>query len=347
MPVQFPHIDDLSSSEGLEAIVGLVRSIERVPLATVGFSQARHERLTVHRFDGSDLRFVLKQFSLTSSWTAYRTGDAIGREAALLTEPALAGVWQAFRNPYRAFAVEGDEVGLLMTDLTDVLLPDAGPSLDRIQEDAFLGSLAALHARFWESDALRTAWLAPLSVRFHILHPTSGSEEMKRTAVAPVFALVRRGWEIALQTVPASIAVWLQQPAEEIAQSFSHLPRTLLHGDTKVANFGFHPGGAVTAFDWATMGRGPATIDLGYCLAINAAKLGRDKESVISRYRSLLQAGLGRPVLEPVWQDMVTAAVAAGAGMLLWSKALALDDGVPGAAAEWNWWVTELVRRLG
>jgi hypothetical protein len=33
--------------------------------------------------------------------------------------------------------------------------------------------------------------------------------------------------------------------------------------------------------------------------------------------------------------------------MLLWSKALALEAGAPGAAAEWAWWVAELERRLG
>jgi hypothetical protein len=43
---------------------------------------------------------------------------------------------------------------------------------------------------------------------------------------------------------------------------------------------------------------------------------------------------------------MVTAGIAAGAGMLLWSKALALAEGAPDAAAEWDWWVGELERRL-
>jgi aminoglycoside phosphotransferase (APT) family kinase protein len=206
--------------------------------------------------------------------------------------------------------------------------------------------LAALHARYWESDALQTLWLAPLRARFHILHPSSGIEELKRPSPAPVFLLVQRGWELALQTVPGRIATWLQRPAEEIAREFSYLPQTLLHGDTKVANFGFYPGGELAAFDWATMGRGPATIDLGYCLAINSRRLGRDKADVISRYRELMEQSLGWRILDDRWEDMVTAGVAAGAGMLLWSKALALADGAPGAADEWVWWVTELERRL-
>ena len=347
MSVQFPHLDDLSKPARLEEIVGPVRSIERTPLATVGFSQASHERMTVHLENGSQIELVLKQFSLDATWTAYRTGDAVGREAALLMEPALGGVWKVFRDPYRAFAVESGEVGLLMTDLTDALVPDDGTPLTDAQEDAFLGSLAALHARFWESDALLIPWLAPLSARFRILHPDSSAEEMNRAVVPPVFTLVQRGWEIALRNLPAWLATLLRRPAEETAADFSHLPQTLLHGDTKVANFGFHAGGELDAFDWATMGKGPATVDLGYCLAINSAKLPHSKEHLLTRYRHLLEHELGRQLQRETWDDMVTVAIVAGAGMLLWSKALALDAGTPGAADEWNWWVTRLAQCLG
>lgn len=346
LPVQFPRIDDLSSLNGLREIVGPAVSIEREPWATVGFSQARHERLTVYLKNGAQERLVLKRFTPAETWTAYRTGDSVGREAALLMEPGLAGVWGVFRNPYRAFAVEAGEVGLLMSDLTDWLVPDDSSVITTVQEDAFLRSLASLHARFWQSEALRAPWLAPLSARFHILHPTAGTEELKRRSAAPVFGLVQRGWEIALQKLPAHIAIQLQRPAERIAGDFSHLPQTLLHGDSKLANFGFYASGEVAAFDWATMGRGPATVDLGYCLAINSAKLPGDKANVMGRYRYLLERGLKRQLPAEKWKDMERLAIVAGAGMLLWSKALALDAGAPGAAVEWNWWVTELERRF-
>ena len=347
MSIQFSRIDDLSSREGLKEIVGQVESIAHQPLATVGFSQAQHERLTVQLSTGSSTSLVLKRFNLTTTLTAYRTGDTVGREAALLIEPTLAGIWEVFRNPYRAFAVEGQEVGLLMTDLTGSLVADDGAVVTAAQEDDFLRSLASLHARFWESSALRVSWLAPLSARFHILHPTAGIEELTRPRVAPVFGLVGRGWEIALQVLPARIASLLQRPAESIAGDFSHLPQTLLHGDTKLANFGFYPNGELAAFDWATVGKGPATVDLGYCLAINSAKLPGAKESIIARYRYLLETELPRPIPAATWDELVTLAIVAGAGMLLWSKALALDARAPGATAEWDWWVAALERRVG
>lgn len=344
---QLRSIDDLCSPATLGEIVGAVQAIERTPLTTVGFSQARLERVSVQRRDRRWVHFILKRFTPAATWTAYRTGDTVGREAALLLEPALAGVWGVFRNPYRGFALEGGEVGLLMEDLSAILLPDDATPMTSSQEDALLRSLAALHARYWESEALSLAWLAPLAARFHILHPTSGREEMARPDVAPVFALVHRGWELALRNVPARLAELLQQPAEVTASQYVHLPQTLLHGDTKIANFGFGANGEIAAFDWATMGRGPSTVDLGYCLAINAARFARPREDVIARYRAFLAAMLEAPPSDELWHEMVTAAIVAGAGMLLWSKALAVESGSPGAAVEWTWWVTELERRLG
>ena len=345
--MRLPRVDDLSTPGGLEGIVGAVRHVDRVPLETAGFSGARHERLTVQLHDGAHVQLVIKRFSLVSSWTAYRTGDVVGREAALLSDAAFGGIWEIFRSPYLAYATEGDDVGLLMTDLSDVLLPEGGAQLTVVQADRFIESLAALHGRFWESDVLETDWLAPPAVRFHILHPAAAEEEGRRSAAPPLFALVGRGWEQALSAVPPRVAACLRRPAAASAGDFAHLPQTLLHGDTKVANFAFFPNGAIAAFDWATMGRGPAAFDLGYCLAINTAVLPVVKETVLARYRSALEATLGRRLPDGLWRDLVSAAVMAGAGMLLWSKALALDARAPGAADEWAWWVGELERRVG
>lgn len=55
----------------------------------------------------------------------------------------------------------------------------------------------------------------------------------------------------------------MDAPAFELSWLWDGLPRTLLHGDARVANFALLPGQRVTAFDWALIGAGPATIDLG------------------------------------------------------------------------------------
>ena len=119
-----------------------------------------------------------------------------------------------------------------------------------------------------------------------------------------------------------------------------------MHGDAKVANFALLPGRRVAAFDWQLLGKGPATLDLGWYLAVNSGRLARPKEHVIARYRDLLESRLTRPLSNLLWERMVSVGVMSGALMLLWAKALSLEEsGSPQAAEEWNWWVTQLSHR--
>jgi aminoglycoside phosphotransferase (APT) family kinase protein len=120
------------------------------------------------------------------------------------------------------------------------------------------------------------------------------------------------------------------------------LPRTLVHGDCKVANFALLAGGGVAAFDFAMLGAAPPAIEVGWYLAVNATRLARPREAFLARYRELLREARGADLDEVAWQLLVRAAVLAGALMLLWSKALAFEGGAERAQAEWRWWVDRL-----
>jgi len=117
-----------------------------------------------------------------------------------------------------------------------------------------------------------------------------------------------------------------------------------VHGDAKVANFAIAPDGRVAAFDWAVVGAGPCTIDVGWYLAVNASRLTSGKERALHRYRTLLENARGEPVPDPVWRRLEEVAITCGARMLLLSKALALDSGRAGAHEEWAWWADRLDR---
>jgi aminoglycoside phosphotransferase (APT) family kinase protein len=128
-----------------------------------------------------------------------------------------------------------------------------------------------------------------------------------------------------------------------LAAACAGLPATLLHGDAKVANFAILPSGRVAAFDWQLLGTGPATLDIGWYLAVNASRLTRPKEQVLARYRDLLESCLATHLPDALWHRLVSLGILCGALMLLWSKALALEEsGSPAAAAEWDWWVARL-----
>ena len=347
-PVRLPSIDALSDPDALTAVVGPVASIERSPLVTLGYTYTGNtlEKLDLRLESGGRQTLVLKRTVNTLNWPAWRSGDAVGREAALLAEPALTGVWEVLECPYRAFAVSGGDAGLLMDDLSDHLLPDIDEPIAVADEDMLLSALAALHARFWESDVLRLPWLAAPVVRFALLGPQSATEEARRPSPDVFFDDVRRGWAMAFSRLPPNVTDLLSREASVLAAVCAGLPSTLLHGDAKVANFALLPGRRVTAFDWQLLGAGPATLDLGWYLAVNAGRLARPKEHVIAHYRDLLESHLTHPLSNLLWERMVSIGILSGALMLLWAKALSLEEsGSPHAAEEWNWWVTQLRHR--
>jgi hypothetical protein len=334
--------DVLTGVDLLATLLGPIASVERHRLGTVGYSGATHERIDAQLRSGERRSLVCKRVCLAVDVTAGRTGDTLGREAALLGEPALAGVWDVFAFPYLACSAKGGEIGLLMTDLAEYLLPDVDEPLTEGEEDTIISSLARLHARFWGAEVLAIPWLNPPERQFALLGPSAGAEEAGFRA-APAFRdAVRRGWDLALTRLPAAVADQLRQPAEAFAHECATLPRTLLHGDAKVANFALLGDGRVAAFDWALIGAGPCTLDLGWYLAVNAGRLARTKEEVIERYRTRLEAELGCAIPSETWERLLSTGLLCGAAMGLWEKALAVESGAPGASAEWDWWLGQL-----
>jgi len=206
-----------------------------------------------------------------------------------------------------------------------------------------LGALAALHARFWNSPALDRGWLVTPSDYCEMLGPAvAGDASAIATLSFHLQEGVPSGWTSAMPKLGGAAAAKLTCSGSDHQRAWQDLPRTLVHGDAKVANFAIPPGGRVSAFDWAIAGAGPCTIDIGWYLAVNASRVNGSKERLLDRYRTLLEEARGEPVDDRTWGRLEEVAVICGARMLLWSKALALDAGRPGADAEWGWWVDRL-----
>jgi hypothetical protein len=335
----------LADLAALGGLLGPVETVRRSRLeAGASLTGNRLERIEARLAGGRTRRLVLKRIQPAESWIARRTGDAAGREARLLDEPALAPCWEVFDCPYLAYAQRAGEIGLLMDDLSADLAPVGTAPLDAASEDRLIAALAALHARFWErpghAPARALGWAVQPRQRFGLFHPDDLDEP------APVFELARRGWAEARRRLPSRQAELLGRPPAELARLGEELPWTLMHGDCKFANFAWRPDGRVAAFDWEGVAVGPAALELGYYLAINAARLPRSKEAVLASYRRRLAAALGEPVGDARWERTEALAVLAGANLLLWQKALPLLEPAPSAAAvaEWEWWLAALER---
>ena len=340
-PVRVVAPDDLLQPAVLEGLLGPITSLSVQPLQNHGYSGALLQRLQVQLSRGGCQRLIHKRVRLAEDWTAYRSEDALGRQAALLAEPRLQAVWDVLACPYRAYAAANGEVGLLMADLTRWLLPDVDAPLSIGQEDQLLSALASLHARYWQSDVLDLEWLARPAQIMRVLGPEAPQLDVGRP-LEPLFELVRAGWAAALARLPERLAHWLLLPADDtVRQLATGLPLTLLHGDAKVANFALLPTG-VAVLDWSWVGAGPCTLDLGWYLAVNAGRLARPKAAVIRSYRGRLERALGTTLPDELWSRLLAFGVLAGARLLLWQKALALEAGSPRAADEWAWWLLAL-----
>jgi len=311
-------------------------------LQTAGFTAAVHERLDITLVSGARRSLVVKRVNVAADWTASRTGDRAGREALLLDSPSFDAVWQEVASPYLAFWRDGGNIGLVMEDLAPALLPDARLPLEETTEDALLGAIASIHARFWCSPVLDATWLAAPHHYLGLLDERGTPGEGPGSLPAALGQRVSLGWAAAQRHMPPSVARLLSVPAVAMADEWSHLPRTLLHGDVKVANFAMVPDGRVAAFDWAMTGAGPCTIDLGWYLGVNASRLARPADAVIARYRNLLARAMQETLPDALWDSLVRVAVITGARMMLWSKALALEAQGAGAREEWSWWLDHL-----
>jgi hypothetical protein len=341
-PVQLDGLADLTDGGSLKALLGPVVGIELEPLPTVSYSGSRHRRMRVTRVGAPELRLVLKLTSATQDWV-HRMSDARRcREAELLRATELAGIWSVFACPYIAFAEEGPQTGLLMHDLGAHLFANVREPIAQEEEDLLLRSLARMHALFWARTLASVGWMATLETFHTLMGPNLVGHACESLLPEGLRANVIGGWREALARAPTRVAAHLRTPTAELLQAWRTLPNTVIHGDVRVSNFAVLPGQRVAAFDWALIGWAPASVDLGWYLAVNASRLARPKEKVIAAYRAFLEMQLGLPFSPVEWKTFEGSAIEIGARMLLWAKANALAAGSPGGSAEWEWWMERL-----
>ena len=95
----------MTNPEAIATITGAVSSIHKTLLSGNGYSDATLEHIDVKLTSGSTKSFILKYIRLNSDWLSQRTKDTVGREAAILDEDSLLGIWESVGCPYVAFAM--------------------------------------------------------------------------------------------------------------------------------------------------------------------------------------------------------------------------------------------------
>lgn len=335
-------ISQLTDHDFLTALFGPVRNMERQPLKTSGFSGSAHEKIILEIENGETISLILKHIYPSQDMTIWRSGNINDREVMLLDDKEMVEVWDIFQSPYIAYAIEDSHSALLMHDVSKKLFPDVREPILVEQEDAILHTLAQMHAYYWQHDVLSKSWLAKQNIFFSFLGPLAPAEEKAAGRNHPIFELVQNGWDLALQFLPADIRDFvLNPPVEKMTKG---LAKTLIHGDSKLANFAIMSDNKICAFDWAMAASASPACELGWYISVNASRLARSKEEVMNRYREFLQTELNFAIETRTWDQMVSVALLTGVETLLWNKALNLQKNIAGAKEEWNWWANNIRR---
>ncbi len=315
----------------------LAAATSRVPLAgTDGKSGSWLERIEV---DGST--YVVKHQSIADDWLMHTAGDEVfwvhrlWRDGFFDALPA--DIDAAIRDMAPETAPGTDPDGGAPADRLAILLDDVGPSLipegddpvDGATHAGLIDSMASLHATFWDwRDHLG---LQTMRQRLLMFAPATIAPELLVDDVPVPIRVAADGWRLLPDVAPALAAVVLplhDEPAP-LLDAIAATPSTFLHGDWKMGNLGRHDDGRTVLLDWAYLGRGPATWDLQWYLALNRARLPESKEQTTERYRRALE---GHGVDTASWFDQQLALTTIGIMVVFgWEKAV-------GDADELAWW---------
>jgi Phosphotransferase enzyme family len=307
--------------------------VEEEPLVHDGWSGARITRLT--RDDGA--RFVLKRDSLARDWIARVTDDDAELREALLVR-AAPELPAPVRLPHLAAARDGDEVALLMPDLTGTLLRWESP-VDVATVDRVLEALAALHRDPWHVTLSGAFPWTDLPTRVLLL--TRRSAARYEAEGLPVGERFRLGWDsFDRHASPAARALVERITATPgpLIRGLAQLPVAGLHGDLKLGNAGLADGGTVYLIDWQMTLVAPIAVELGWFLVCNVAGVPLAPDETLERYRIL--AGLAD---DERWAAERDLAIITGLLLRGWRKgydadaALTLPNGWT-ATEDLAWW---------
>ena len=170
---------------------------------------------------------------------------------------------------------------LLLEDIGDA---EPGDQLTGVSPErcaTVLGSIAKMHAAFWNSEAVENRfWLMPLSIDTRIRH---GLFRDSQPAFRERFAhLVDDDFGRAL--------AWVEKNGIAAVRTLQQgAPVTLLHCDLRLDNVAFRDGEPIV-FDWQLVRRGPAAYDVAYFLSGASPDLTREDEAGLLRgYHAALE----------------------------------------------------------
>jgi hypothetical protein len=256
----------------------LGRVVRREALAADGKSGTSLERAWL----GDGTRLVIKHVDPEADWIMQATGD----------DCRVVGLWDEGAFAAMPASIDHAMLGVARTDSgAMVVMRDVGPALfdrrgtpTREEHRRILRAVSDLHETFRDT---RPEHLCSLATRCTFLAPVMWEPFVGRYVIA---RLAVDGWsrfhDVAAPDVAAAVAAIHDDPSA-LVEALGRRPATLLHGDLKMDNLGL-VADRLVAIDWGTLTSwAPPAIDYAWYIAINAAALGIDHDSLLSDVRDV------------------------------------------------------------
>lgn len=311
--------------------------------------------LKVETNGGRGPRYVLKRISPEWDWIMRATSDDRARAVVSWQTGLLDRLPPSAVHGVIACARDGSGWAILMRDVGAGLIPSGDGVMDVPDNERFLGTMAAIHATFWnQPEAVDPALgFCELRHRYTELSPETGRREADRGSLATIPKLLLEGWPLLGTMVDPAVArvigALLEDP-QPLCDALSRFPQTVVHGNLKLGNLGIirsrRP--RVVILDWEVVGPAPPAVDLAWYLAVNSARLPVPKEDAIHFYRRSLAEHLGAGFDRSWWEPQLELALLGAFLQLGWAKAIGAARGTTDVIrarerAELAWW-SERVR---
>ena len=200
--------------------------------------------------------------------------------------------------------------GLALEDLgaREARFPNVTEPVTQDQIRGVLDTLAALHARFWQSPRFAgdLSW-----VQTHI------AGDVAALMNGPATAYIQ--YEIDTENFKRELVQRLRTSGPELLAGVqavqrhqSTLPQTLLHGDTHIGNTYLLPDGTGGLLDWQLMVRGHAIHDVSYliCTGLSIGDRRTHERALLAYYLDRLGShGAAVPAFEDAWREFRRALV--------------------------------------
>ncbi|HUG17069.1 MAG TPA: hypothetical protein VMM78_18825, partial [Thermomicrobiales bacterium] len=192
----FPSIDAMLDPAVLSSLLG--RDVSGVRRVERGVESSAYSGSTLTGIevvaDSETVRLLLKPVSRAWDYFMRVTGDDSGREALVWTTGLLDRLPPELTHAYIACARHDDGWAILMRDVSDALLSNAG-ALGVDDHLLMLDALAAFHAAFWDDPgAARVAdgFNDPANF-YRVISPDAARNDPDPSGVMP--RIVRDGWQ--------------------------------------------------------------------------------------------------------------------------------------------------------